>query len=63
MLVENTKGEGVHNVELSKTMRGGWDEFNLLGLRICGCNILVSKSALVVGGENLKEMVGKVTSS
>ena len=50
-------------MELSKTMKGGWNEFNLLGLRICGCNILVSKSALVVGGENLKEMVGKVTSS
>ncbi|RVW67440.1 putative mitochondrial protein [Vitis vinifera] len=28
-------------------------------LRICGCNIQVSKSALVVGEENLKEMVGK----
>ncbi|RVX19781.1 hypothetical protein CK203_005357 [Vitis vinifera] len=28
-------------------------------LRICGCNIQVSKSALVVGGENLKAMVGK----
>ncbi|RVW47466.1 putative ribonuclease H protein [Vitis vinifera] len=28
-------------------------------LRICGCNIIVSKSALIVGGENLKEMVGK----
>ena len=35
----------------------------LLGLRICGCNIIISKSALAVGGENLKEMVGKVTSS
>ena len=35
---------------------------HLLGLRICGCNIQVSKSALVVGEENLKEMVGKVTS-
>ncbi|RVW51835.1 putative ribonuclease H protein [Vitis vinifera] len=32
---------------------------HLLGLRICGCNIIVSKSALAVGGENLKEMVGK----
>ena len=30
---------------------------------ICGCNIQVSKSALVVGGENLMEMGGKVTSS
>ncbi|RVW83327.1 LINE-1 retrotransposable element ORF2 protein [Vitis vinifera] len=32
---------------------------HLLGSRICGCNIIVSKSALAVGGENLKEMVGK----
>ncbi|RVW41718.1 hypothetical protein CK203_082102 [Vitis vinifera] len=32
---------------------------HLLGLRICGCNIIVSKSALAIGGENLKEMVGK----
>ncbi|RVX07516.1 hypothetical protein CK203_025219 [Vitis vinifera] len=36
---------------------------HLLGLRICGCNIIVSKSALAVGGENLKEMVGKVTTN
>ena len=36
---------------------------HLLGLRICGCNIIISKRALAVGGENLKEMVGKVTSS
>ena len=36
---------------------------HLLGLRICGCDIQVSKSALVVGGENLKAMVGKVTGS
>ncbi|RVW69473.1 Transposon TX1 uncharacterized 149 kDa protein [Vitis vinifera] len=34
---------------------------HLLGLRICGCNIIVSKSALAVGGENLKEMVGKLS--
>ena len=34
-----------------------------LGLRICGCNIQVSKSALVVGGEILKAMVGKVIGS
>ncbi|RVW36770.1 Transposon TX1 uncharacterized 149 kDa protein [Vitis vinifera] len=32
---------------------------HLLGLRICGCNIIISKRALAVGGENLKEMVGK----
>ena len=36
---------------------------HLLGLRICGCNIIISKRALAVGGENLKEMVGKVASS
>ena len=36
---------------------------HFLDSRICGCNIIVSKSALAVGGENLKEMVGKVTSS
>ncbi|RVW73610.1 hypothetical protein CK203_056966 [Vitis vinifera] len=29
-------------------------------LRICGCNIIISKRALAVGGENLKEMVGKL---
>ena len=29
---------------------------HLLGLRICGCNILVSKSASVVGGERHKFM-------
>ncbi|RVW71546.1 Transposon TX1 uncharacterized 149 kDa protein [Vitis vinifera] len=28
---------------------------HLLGLRICGCNIIISKRALAVGGENLKE--------
>ena len=36
---------------------------HLLGSRICGCNIIISKRALVVGGENLKEMDGKATSS
>ena len=36
---------------------------HLLSLRICGCNILVSRRALKVGGEVFKEMGGKVTSS
>ena len=36
---------------------------HLLGLRICGCNVLVSRNALEVGGEVFKEMGGKVTSS
>ena len=34
----------------------------LLGLRIRGCNILVSKIALEVGGEAFRELVGKVIS-
>ena len=36
---------------------------HLLGLRICGCNILASKSALKVGGVAFKELGGKATSS
>ena len=36
---------------------------HLLGLRICGCNILVSRRTLEIGGEVFKEMGGKVTSS
>ncbi|RVX21695.1 Transposon TX1 uncharacterized 149 kDa protein [Vitis vinifera] len=35
---------------------------HLLGLRICGCNILASKSALKVGGVAFKELGGKATS-
>ena len=34
----------------------------LLGLKICGYNILVSKIALEVGGEAFRELVGKVIS-
>ena len=33
------------------------------GLRICGCNILVLRRVLEVGGESFKEMGGKGTSS